>query len=255
MIKNASSAAALFEGWQEVLIWVVVEGVCGSLWTLSDTPKAALCENGDFLFVAGPADEPETAELLKAWRETAKGFHIIVPRDESCGQMIETLFAPRVRRTERYAFYKDNTGFDAQKLQKLTAALPQGVTVVPFDRELYGMAMQNDWSRDFCSQFRDAEDYLTRGVGYAALKDGELVGGASSYIRCSSAIEIQVETRQDWRRQGIAAACSAALITACLSKGLHPSWDAANAESARLAARLGYRSAGTYAAWFVDVQK
>ena len=255
IIKNAPSAAALFEGWQEVLIWSVLEGACGELWSLSDAPKAALCENGDFLFVAGSAEETETAELLKGWRENAKGFHIIVPRDERCGSMLETLFAPRVRRTERYAFLKDNTGFDAQRLQQLTAALPQGVRVVPFDRSLYRLALQNDWSRDFCSQFADEEDYMARGVGYAALADGELIGGASSYIRCSSAIEIQVETREDWRRRGVAAACCAALITECLSRGLHPSWDAANAESARLAARLGYRSAGAYAAWFVDVHK
>ena len=109
--------------------------------------------------------------------------------------------------------------------------------------------MAAPWSRSFCEQFRSEEDFLARGLGMAAVCNGELVGGASSYICWSGGIELQVETRRDMRRRGIALACCARLILRCLDRGLYPSWDAANPESAALAARLGYRIAGPYDAW------
>ena len=76
----------------------------------------------------------------------------------------------------------------------------------------------------------------------AALSGGELVGGASSYTCYSGGYELQVETREDMRRRGVALACCARLILTCLDRGLYPSWDAANLESVALARRLGYRS-------------
>lgn len=87
---------------------------------------------------------------------------------------------------------------------------------------------------------------MARGLGVAALRDGELVGGASSYVCFSGGIEMQVETRKDMRRRGVALACCARLILTCLDRGLYPSWDAANLESVALALRLGYRLAGPY---------
>ena len=139
---------------------------------------------------------------------------------------------------------------------RLRKRLPtEDVTIVPFGRALYHQALQAEWSRDFVSQFRDADDYLTRGLGFAAVCDGELVGGASSYTCYSGGIEIQVETRSDWQRKGIASACCAALILACMERGLYPSWDAANPASAALAQKLGYREAGLYPVWYMDSPK
>ncbi len=40
------------------------------------------------------------------------------------------------------------------------------------------------------------------------------------------------------------------LLLACLERGLHPNWDAANPESAQLAEKMGYCSTGSYEAYF-----
>ena len=74
----------------------------------------------------------------------------------------------------------------------------------------------------------------------------EIVAGASGYSRYRGGIEIQIDTRADCRRQGLAAACAARLILDCLSRGLYPSWDAANLPSLRLAEKLGYRFSHAY---------
>ena len=89
-------------------------------------------------------------------------------------------------------------------------------------------------------------------MGYAALADGEMIGGASSYTCYQGGIEIQVETRADWQKQGVASACCAALILECLNRNLYPSWDAANPVSAALACKLGYHAAGLYTVWYMN---
>ena len=53
-------------------------------------------------------------------------------------------------------------------------------------------------------------------------------------------MEIEVDTRKDCRRQGLALACSAAFLMECLEKGIVPNWDAANLQSVGLAEKLGY---------------
>lgn len=52
-------------------------------------------------------------------------------------------------------------------------------------------------------------------------------------------------------RRGLATACAARLLLACLERGLYPSWDAANPASAALAEKLGYRPAGAYVTYAV----
>lgn len=251
-LAEPQRAATLYEGWQETLIWSVLEGGMGCLWALSESPRAALCENGDFLFLAGSADEPETRLLLECWRQEKGAFEILVPRDLACGVLIEAVFGRKVKASNRCAFHKGGEHFDRDALRAMLESVPEDVSIIPFDRELYHRALAQDWSRDFVSQFRNAEDYLARGLGYAAVCDGELVGGASSYTCYSRGIEIQVETRADWQRKGIACACCAALILACMKRGLYPSWDAANPASAALAQKLGYREAGLYPVWMLD---
>ena len=64
-----------------------------------------------------------------------------------------------------------------------------------------------------------------------------------------SGIEVQVDTRAQFRRQGLASACAAALILACLRRGLYPNWDAHNAASLALAEKLGYHLERAYPAF------
>ena len=243
------SVAPLFANWQETMIWSALEGGMGKIWTLGDPPQAALCENADFLFLGGRAGE-ETKRILEAWKnERAGQFIILVTGDPACEAFVPQLFGEEAKRWERYAFHKGGENFDREKLRGFVDRLEPCFELRLFDGALYDKALENEWSRDFCSQFENAQDYLRRGVGVAALHHGELVGGASSYAVYSCGIEIQIQTREDFQRRGIALACGARLILECLDRGLYPSWDAANLESVSLARKLGYREAGAYVSW------
>lgn len=88
-------------------------------------------------------------------------------------------------------------------------------------------------------------------LGAVILKDGHPVSGASSYSGYQGGIEIEIDTREDYRRKGLATVCGAKLILECLDRGWYPSWDAQNKWSVALAQKLGYHYDREYTAYEV----
>lgn len=241
---------SLFDGWDNVMIQSAREGAQGRFH--HEGSCAAVCENGDFLFLAGDADAPEWEALLSRLADTGF-FYILVSRTQALHERAGRILGQRAAAETRYAL-KPPEAFDRAHLLQLSQSVPADIELRLFDEDCCYQALSQEWSGDFCSQFASAEDYLAHGLGTAALKNGELVGGASSYLYCSQGIEVQVDVRADQRRRGIAAACGARLILECLNRGLIPEWDAANEASLRLAQKLGYQPAGSYPVWFLNVQ-
>lgn len=62
-------------------------------------------------------------------------------------------------------------------------------------------------------------------------------------------IEIEIDTREDFRKRGLAYICGAKLILECLKRNIFPSWDAHNTASARLAEKLDYYFDYAYTAY------
>ncbi|MDD7444180.1 MAG: GNAT family N-acetyltransferase, partial [Clostridiales bacterium] len=91
--------------------------------------------------------------------------------------------------------------------------------------------------------------FSAHGIGCAVLFGDTVVSGASSYSYYSGGIEIEIDTRADFRRRGLALACGARLILECLDRGLYPSWDAQNLGSLSLAKKLGYEFSHEYPAY------
>ena len=101
--------------------------------------------------------------------------------------------------------------------------------------------LENSWNRDLVSQYPVWDTYQALGLGVAVLRGKTLVAGASSYASFDGGIEIEIDTKPEERRRGLARACGAALILECLDQNLYPSWDAHDAVSLSLARQLGYQ--------------
>jgi GNAT superfamily N-acetyltransferase len=179
-----------------------------------------------------------------------RGRTWLIPVSEGWEEHLAFWKPVRMERSVRYAVTR-NAEFNKAKLVELVSAIPPEFSLFSIDKVLYEKAMAEEWCRDFCSQFSSGEDYVKRGIGVVALRGGELVAGASSYVIYKGGIEIQTDTREDMRRRGLASACCARLILDCLQKGLTPSWDAANPASLALAEKLGYALKAPYDVWEV----
>lgn len=234
----------LFAGWESPMVRACTEGKLGHIRTAGE--GGALAVIGDFCFFAG---EP-SRELLDG-----ADAPILVPGSGAWEDLIrETLGEGAVPFT-RYATHRPPEGFDRDKLIRFTEAIPQGFQLVPIGREMYFTLMGEAWSRDLCGNFADAEDFLARGLGFAAAgADGRPVSGAASYAVCDGAIEIEIDTHPELRRRGLALACGARLILECLDRGLYPGWDAHDRRSLSLAEKLGYRPDHPYTAYRAEAR-
>lgn len=235
----------VFGLWEETLIWSCLQGIMGDVY-MNDAEDAAMAILGDFAFLAGNPSE----EVVRFRPEKFKqDFIIMVPQNEEWGKVIEKCYGDKAKKVTRYAIKKESDVFDIEKLEQAVLNIPDGYEVKLIEESEYHMCRGNSWSMDLVSQYKNYETYKELGLGVVALKDGELVAGASSYSTYDKGIEIEIDTREDHRRKGLAYACGAKLILECLKKGLYPSWDAQNKWSVALAEKLGYHFSHEYVAY------
>lgn len=239
MSINKSKAAALFDGWEEALIWSCLQGHMGNMFLDNDeNPSSAVIDIGDFCFFAGI---PNSA-LLTA----VGGEKLLIPKDQSWEMLIEDFYGNRVSKIFRYAIKKEPDIFDAEKLNTYIETLDSRFELRLFDQEIFEMAQNEAWSVDLCSQFKDYADYHNRAIGAAILHNGKLVAGASPYAVYDDGIEIEIDTKPEYRCKGLATVCGAKLILECLKSNIYPSWDAHDLRSVALAEKLGYHLDSPY---------
>lgn len=244
MKENVSK---LFGDWNETIIWSCLQGIMGEIHTNS-SEDAAMAMLGDFAFFAGNPDE----KLIRLQPESCKqDFIIMVPQNVEWAELIEKCYGEKAKKVTRYAIKKETDIFDVEKLQQAADSLQSGYILKKMEEAEYNMCRANAWATDLVSQYKDYKTYKKLGLGIVVLKDGELVAGASSYSRYDKGIEIEIDTRVDHRRKGLAYACGAKLVLECLENGFYPSWDAQNKWSVALAKKLGYHFSHEYVAYEV----
>lgn len=246
-IRNTETVEGLFGDWQETMIWSCLQGVMGAVYGEDiPEPRSVIAVIGDFCFCAGKPD----GKLLEYYEDSCgREFIIMIPQNEVWGQVIEDRYGSRAERVIRYAIKKEAHVFDRAGLERAVQSLPEGFVLKRIDEQLYRVCRSNKWSRDLVSQYEEYKAYDRMGLGVAVVKDGELVGGASSYTSYREGIEIQIDTKEEYRRRGLAYASGAKLILECLDRGLYPSWDAENWGSVKLAEKLGYHFDYEYPAY------
>lgn len=248
--EQIQKAAPLFDGWQESLIWSCLQGVMGNLYVDSlERPTCAMILLGDFCYFAGTPDRRLLSQQPWKGRNTTPPDVIMVPQDDRWGRMIEDHYGTKARKVTRYAIKKEPGIFNTEKLHAAAAALPEGYTLAMIDERLFQHCKKAAWCQDWVRQYDDYALYQKHGLGAVVLKDGKPVSGASSYSGYLGGIEVEIITREDHRRKGLAYACGAKLILECLKRGWYPSWDAQNKWSVSLAEKLGYHFDHAYTAY------
>ena len=208
-LKHPERAQALFAPVQDTMILSCLQNVMGDMYADDpENPKAAI--------IIMRADTPS----LKA--------------------AIQAQYGERAKKVTRYAIKKETDSFSQQYLQHIVETLSPEYELQLIDETIFNWSRQQPWCKEWTSLYKDYETYRTTGLGVAVLKDKLPVAGASSYSSYREGIEIQVDTKKEYKRQGLAAAACAKLILECLQRGWYPSWDAHNMDSVHLAEKLGY---------------
>lgn len=174
---------------------------------------------------------------------------IMVPQNQGWADFIEGCYGEKTKKVIRYAIKKEPDVFDKEELQHIIAALPAEYELKMMDEDLFLYCKNTAWCKDLVSQYKDYAMYEKHGLGAVILKKGELVSGASSYSGYTGGIEIEIDTRNDCRRKGLASVCGAKLVLECLKRDWYPSWDAQNLWSVALAEKLGYHFDHEYMAY------
>lgn len=248
-IRSSEKTNQLFENWDETIVWSALQGIMGKMYVTDPVnPCSAIIISGDFCFLAG-LESRELACCESLWN--SGGFKIMVPRNAEWERTIEEVYGERARRTVRYAMKKEKDVFDRRKLEGIVDALSGEYELQLIDEGIYDQCRASGWAVDLVSQFENYEAYKQLGLGIAVLKDGTIVSGASSYSRYKDGIEIEIDTRENYRRMGLASVCGAKLILECQERKLYPSWDAQNLWSVALAEKLGYHFSHEYTAYEV----
>lgn len=247
-IKN--KAAQILGDWDETILWSCVQGVMGEV-ILDHSSAAAWL--GDFCLLAGEATPAMLEEIQKCMKERRQKYLILVPKDEDWADMIESHLSGHAKKISRYAIKKEPDIFDRERLQMAIDGMPEGYVLRKIGKEEYEACLRESWCIDLVSNFRTYEQYEKMGLGFVAMKDGEIVAGASSYSVYHGGLEIEIDTRGDHRRRGLAYACGARLILECLDREIYPSWDAHNLASVALAEKLGYHMDYEYLAYEISL--
>lgn len=247
--KNLQCIAPLFKGWNETPVWSCLQGHLGQAFADNpDTPRSAQILIGDFCFFAGIPDP----ELIDNIPDPSRVPVItLITRQESWHSLIESTYDGRYVKFIRYALKKEPEAFNQEQLRVNLTGLPQDCEICRIDGTLYRTLRNEEWSKDLCFQFKNAQDYAQNGLGFVIIKNHEVIAGASSYTYYDDGIEIQIDTKRPYRRQGLARIVGSRLILECLQQNRYPSWDAASQESLGLAKSFGYCLESPYTAYAV----
>lgn len=246
----------LFAGWNDTLIWSYLQGYMGEAWvSQKEDIRAAQIIVGDFCFLAGDSNGEDAKALVHHIPENYRTpWMLMVPRNKQWAKVIEEVYGKYCNGFMRYAIKKEPNVFNKELLQSYVERVTSPYEIKWIDEHIYNEVKGQDWCSDFCSQFESYEHYKRQGLGVVALCHGQVIAGASSYTRYAEGIEIEIQTKEAYRRQGLALACAAKLILGCLERHLYPSWDAANMESVRLAEKLGYHFEKEYVTYEINIE-
>ncbi|XCP84773.1 GNAT family N-acetyltransferase [Roseburia hominis] len=247
LLEEPRRAEKLFEGWEESLIWSCLQGVMGELYVDDrERPSAVMAILGDFSFFAGEPCE-ELVRYKPKW--CSQDFMIMVPQNEKWGELILSCYKEKAKAVTRYAIKKEPGIFDREKLQQIAESVPEGFKVKLIDEEVYNWSRGREWCKDWASHYDTYEEFRKMGLGVVVTKDGVPVAGASSYSTYRGGIEVEINTKEEYRRRSLASVCGARLILECMKRNLYPSWDAQNKWSVGLAEKLGYHFSHEYPAY------
>lgn len=229
----------------DISIECVLEAQMGKAFVDDPTvPTAFHIQVGPFHYYAGDALGKGGQEMLGDFQP----YNLFMSASEGWLEAGQKMYGERLVGIDRYSFSSECLSLE--RIQQFRRGNIASSAIKQIDQAL----LAQTWGRDHfidVSDFESPDDFIERGIGYYAEKDGEIIGAAYSSLICSTGIEVSLFVSEEHRRQGVATVLSAHLLEWCLQNNMDAHWDAANPESCKLAEKLGYIPTGSYQAYYL----
>jgi hypothetical protein len=223
-----------------VLMNSVLEGCFGVSYADSRaTPSTARLDSGAFTILGG---NPKANAVTALLRHVPISY--VTPQNSEWRQVLEVEFGNRLSPLRFTEFSSES--LNVNHLIKLARELPDDLELRNIDKPLAERLVSDLNNEYFFENFESIEDFLKRGMGYCILHKKVIVSAATSMARCNKAVDIEIETKSEYRKRGLGTIVGAKLALDCLENGINPKWLAANVDSEKLAQKLGYVKVNTY---------
>ena len=148
---------------------------------------------------------------------------------------IEKAKRVKVVKHTRVNFKFSRSKFEIFKKEKITVSYK----IVKTDDRLFIMMDGSVVPKKF---WDNEKDFAKRGVGFNLIKDDEWLATAFSSFIHEDQLDLGMETKPEYRKQGYAQYVCARLIDYCLENGYEPLWacNSSNLGSYYLADKLGF---------------
>ena len=205
---------------------------------------SCLYQLGNFLFPAGQVDPNLWQEFSKKYSLADK---VIISQEPSWQEFLDS--KSELQQFTRYAF-SDRADFDTEVLEKWQSKLPANYYLSSIVEESYERLAREAWSQDLQGDFSDFDQFQADGgFGFLLYSGEEIIAAVSTGLVYHGALEIEIATKSDYQRQGLAKILGAQMILEAQKRSLFPLWDAHNEASKKVAESLGYQCLGAYPAY------
>ena len=227
--------ASMFD--RHVALRAVVDAVLeGRLGVWERDGDAAVLRLGCYEIFGG---DPDSEGARRLARKAARPIELVFGNDPAWRKTLAGVHPDAV---DRPMVDFDPSELDPKRLRAFEA-VPAELELRPLDLPL-ARQLDEELVPHGLQVFSTPGRLVAEAPGFGVVAGDRLVAAATAYALSSRFVEVAISTRPEFRGRGLAAACGAAMLRECLTRGLSPRWSASNPVSQRLAERLGYRRGG-----------
>ena len=222
-------------------------------------PRAAFALTVEGYFLAGDSQDPEVRQAFRDFMQDCVFTGQILIRVDSWMSLAvhparwEALL-PEIIPTHEAEIVPRYHYLCSQACPASLAEVPAGYALHPLAAILRGEvaaeipeALTDETQLE--AYYGSAANFVTRGAGFAVVREGQVVSWCRSNCAASGRIELGVATMPEHRQRGLATAAAAATVGECFARGWSAvSWqcDGDNIASWKTAEKLGFQKAAEY---------
>ncbi len=241
-LERRNYYADLFKECEDSCILSALSGMNGEMYVDNlEKPEVVIINVADYSFVAGDPESEKAKDCILFLSGIHQDDFNIRCVNKDFNKVVEAVYNDKYSLYSRFATLRSFEYMDFDYLQKAVCEREKEYKLSLIDEKLFNKCKEISWARDLVIGFNSYSEWEKSGLGVVFLKDDEPICGASSYSSYPGGIEVEIITREDFRKKGFGFSIGAALLIECKKRNLLASWDAAHEQSLKLAERLGYK--------------